>query len=139
MFWISKEAKFRKVADIAFEVLYSQRIFVREDEFLIMNAEGEINGKALGYVFGFFDALLQSAKLDIRSVDGKAAVHSLLARLFPAEVGKSGTYVAYLKNMRDEPKIMNGVMLGGKQAVDWLRNKTPPVRWALCFSEELAR
>jgi len=51
----------------------------------------------------------------------------------------SSGMLSYLKSMRDEPKIMNGVMLGGKQAVDWLRNKTPPVRWAVCFSEGLAR
>jgi hypothetical protein len=104
-----------------------------------MDAGGRINGKALGYVFGFLDALLQSSKLDIRDVEGEAFMHSLLARLFPPEVARTGTYVAHLRNMRDDPEVMNGVMLGGKQAVDWLRHKAPPVRWATCFSEELAR
>jgi hypothetical protein len=86
-----------------------------------------------------FDALLQSAGLDIRDIQGDAALHSLIAHIFPAEVGKVGTYVGYLKIMQDEPEIMNGVMLGGKQATDWLRYKATPVRWATCFSEELAR
>jgi hypothetical protein len=137
--WKSKEQRFRKVADISFEVLHQQRVFVDKDKFVIVDPKGNINGKALGYVFGFFDALLQSAKLDIRETEGEAAVHSLLARLFPAEVAKTGTYVAHLRNMQDDAEIMNGVMLGGKQATDWLRHKALPVRWATCFSEELAR
>jgi hypothetical protein len=126
---------FRKVA----EVLYAQRIFVEKGKFVIIDTSGRINGKALGYVFGFFDALLQAGKLDIRDADGQSSVHSLLARLFPAEVARVGTYVAHLQTMASNPEIMNGVMLGGKQATDWLRTKAPPVRWPTCFSEELAR
>jgi hypothetical protein len=90
-------------------------------------------------VFGFLDALLQSGKLDIRDAEGDAAVHSLIARLFPAEVARTGSYVGHLRNMSDDAEIMNGVMLGGKQATDWLRYKAAPVRWATCFSEEFAR
>jgi hypothetical protein len=105
------EQSFRRVADIAFEVLYAQRIFVERDKFVVMDAAGNINGKALGYVFGFLDGLLQSSKLDIRGTDGHATMHSLLARLFPAEVNKTGTYVSHLRNMSDDPEIMDGVML----------------------------
>jgi hypothetical protein len=128
MFWPSKEERFRKVTDIAFDVLHGQRIFLANDQFVITNSAGKINGKTLGYVFGFLDALMQSGRLDIRDVEGESALHSLIARLFPAEVARTGSYVAHLRNMRDEPEIMNGVMLGGKQATDWFRYKAMPVR-----------
>lgn len=136
---LSTEQRFRIVVDIASEVLHAQRLFVDRATFCIADITGKINGKALGYVFGFLDALSQSSKLDIRDVEGEAALHALLARLFPEEVARTGTYVTHLRNMRDDPEVMNGVMLGGKQATDWLRHKTPPVRWPTCFSEELAR
>ena len=139
MFFKSAERRFREVTNIAFELLDGQRIFVSKEEFVIADRDGRINGKALGYLFGFLDALLQSARLDIRSSNGEASVYSLLSRLFPAEVTMVGTYVHHLKTMSNDPEIMNGVMLGGKQAVDWLRHKATPVRWATCYSAELAR
>ena len=136
---LSIDQTFRKVSDIAFELLDAQSFFIDKEKFVITDEAGTVNGKALGYIFGILDALLQYAKLDIRDIQGEAALHSLIARNFPAEVGKVGTYVGYLKNMQNEPEVMNGVMLGGQQATDWLRLKATPVRWAGCFSEELAR
>jgi hypothetical protein len=120
-------------------VLDLQKVLIGREKYTLQRPDGDVNVQALGYVFGFFDALLQNAKLDIRSYEGEAAVYSLLCRLFTAEVLHTGTYVAHLKQMSDDPEMMNGVMLGGKQAVDWLRYQTPPVRWVLCFSPELAR
>ena len=135
----SKEQLFRRVSDIAFDLLDAQRIFINEDEFVLMDGAGAINDKALGYVFGFLDALLQSNKLDIRDAEGQAAMLSLLGRLFPKEIAKTGTFIAHLYTMRGNPEVLNGMMLGGKQATDFLRHRTPPVRWAVCFSKELDR
>ena len=131
---LSTEQRFRKVADIAVGLLNVQRSFIDRDKFVITDKVGNVNGKALGYVFGMLEALLQHANLDIRGIEGEAALHSVIARMFPAEVGNVGTYVDRLKNIQSEPEIMNGVTLGGKQATDWLRHKTPPVRWTTCFS-----
>ena len=131
---LSTEQRFRKVADIAVGLLNVQRSFIDKDKFVITDKVGNANGKALGYVFGMLEALLQHANLDIRGIEGEAALHSVIARMFPAEVGNVGTYVDRLKNIQSEPEIMNGVTLGGKQARDWLRHKTPPVRWTTCFS-----
>jgi hypothetical protein len=133
------EELFEVVTDIAYDCLISQKLFIGDNDFHIRDAQGDINGKALGYVFGFLDSLLQSKGLDIRDEEGYARMLSLLARLFPAELNHIGTYIIYLSNMKNDAEVLNGVMLGGKQAVDFLRDKTPPLRWAMCFSKELAR
>jgi hypothetical protein len=135
---LSTEQRFRKVTDIAFTLLDAQRFFIDKENYALAD-NANVNGKALGYIYGVLDALLQSANLDIRGVEAEAALHSLIARLFPAEVGKAGTSVGYLKNMQNEPEIMNGVMLGGTDITAWLRHKSPPMLWATCFSEQLAR
>jgi hypothetical protein len=75
----SKEEQFRRVADIAFEVLYVQRVLIPKEKYVLMDDTGKINDKGLGYVFGFLDALLQSSKLDIRDPEGVSTIHSLLA------------------------------------------------------------
>lgn len=111
-----------------------QRSFIDKDKFVIVDKVGNVNGKALGYVFGMLDALLQCADLDIRDIEGEAALHSVITRMFPAQVVNVGTYFSRLKNIESELQITNGIMLGRKQARDWLRHKTPPVRWTTCFS-----
>ena len=102
-----KERHFKHVADIAFHCLGPQKMFIEPEDFHIADLSGKINGKALGYVFGFLDALLQTRNLDIRDAEGYAAMISILGRLFPNEVGLVSTYVNYLrKNMEhDAEKI----------------------------------
>ena len=131
---LSREQRFRKIGDIAFGLLKVQRSFIDKDRFVITDKMGNVNGKALGYVFGMLDALLQCVNLDIRDIEGEAALRSVIARMFPAEVLNVGTYFGRLKNIQSELEITNGIMLGRKQATDWLRHKTPPVRWTTCFS-----
>jgi hypothetical protein len=131
---LSKEQRFRKVGDIAVGLLKVQRSFIDKDKFVITDKVGNVNGKALGYVFGMLDALSQYAHLDIRDIEGEAALHSVIARMFPAEVVNVGSYFGRLKNIESELEITNGIMLGRKQATDWLRHKKPPVRWTTCFS-----
>jgi hypothetical protein len=134
-----KEEQFRAVAAIAFECLDMQRVLTRKDEYFIEARIGRINGQALGYVFGFLDALLQAKGLDIRDSEGQSIVLHLLAKLFPAEAGRVGTFVMRLRGMSNDAEVMNGMMLGGKQAIEFLRDKRPPVRWPTCFSAELPR
>jgi hypothetical protein len=136
---LSKEERFGKITDIAFELLDPLSIFIDKQKFVLTDDAGNVNGKALGYIYGVLDAFSQWAKLDIRDAEGEAAVYSLIARIFPAEVGKVGTYLDYLKNTQNEPEIMNGVMLGGRDLTNWLRHKTPLTLWPTCFNEELAR
>jgi hypothetical protein len=135
---LSKEQRFRKITDIALKLL-DQPVYIDKQNFVLTDDAGNLNGKALGYIYGVLDAFSQWADLDIRDAEGEAALYSLIARIFPAETSKAGTYVGYLKNMRDEPEIMNGVMLGGTDLANWSRHKTPLMRWATCFDETLAR
>ena len=130
---LSKVQRFRKIGDIAAGLLKVQRSFIDKDKFVIADKVGNVNGKAVGYVFGMLDALLQCADLDIRDIEGEAALHSVIARMFPAQAVNVGTYFSRLKNIESELEITNGIMLGRKQAADWLRHKTPPVRWTTCF------
>ena len=44
----------------------------------------------------------------------------------------------HLRGMSGDAEVINGMMLGGKQAVEFFRDKKPPV-WPTCFSAELAR
>jgi hypothetical protein len=134
-----KEEQFQAVAALTFECLDIQRVFIRGDEYFIEDQDGNINGMALGYVFGFLDALLQAKRLDIRDPEGLPTVLHLLAKLFPAEAARAGTFAMHLRGMSQDADVLNGVMLGGKQAVEFLRHKKPPVRWPTCFSAELAR
>jgi hypothetical protein len=131
---LSKEQRFRKVGDIAAGLLKVQRSFIDKDKFVIADKVGNVNGKALGYVFGMLDALLQCADLDIRDIEGEVALHSVIARMFPAQAVNVGTYFSRLKNIESELEITNGIMPGRKQATDWLSHKTPPVRWTTCFA-----
>lgn len=62
---VSKDDQFRAVAALAFECLDMQRIFIPKEEYFIEDQNGNINGKALGYVYGFLDAFLQAKGLDI--------------------------------------------------------------------------
>ena len=58
---LSKEQRFRKIGDIAVGLLKVQRSFIDKDKFVIADKAGNVNGNALGYVFGMLDALLQYA------------------------------------------------------------------------------
>jgi hypothetical protein len=125
----AKEEKFRAEAELAFDCLDSQRAVIREDEYFIESADGAING----YAFGFLDACLQAKRLDIRDPEGESTLLDLLGRLFPAEAARVETFLTHLRKMSRDAETMDGVMLGGKQAVRFLRTGEQPERWALCF------
>ena len=129
----AKEEQFRAEAELAFDCLDSQRAVIREDEYFIESADGAINGYALGYAFGFLDACLQAKRLDIRDPEGESTLLDLLGRLFPAEAARVETFLTHLRKMSRDAETMDGVMLGGKQAVRFLRTGEQPERWALCF------
>jgi hypothetical protein len=57
------------------------------------------------------------AKLVTSPLAGEAALHSVIARMFPAEVVNVGTYFGRIES---ELEITIGIMLGRKQATEWL-------------------
>jgi hypothetical protein len=135
----SKEEHFRAVGDLAFKYLNKQRLFILKDEYFIEDKNGNINDKALGYVLSFLDVFLLSKGLDIRDTDGRIILLRLLTRLFPAEAPRAANFVLHLRGMSDNAEIMNGMMVGGQDAVEFLRDNKMPVRWPTCFSPQLAQ
>ncbi|HEY2531975.1 MAG TPA: hypothetical protein VGJ20_29285 [Xanthobacteraceae bacterium] len=134
----SKEEHFQAVGDLAFKYLNNQRLFILKDEYFIEDKNGNINGKALGYVLSFLDVFLLAKGLEIRDGEGKMILLRLLARLFPAEAPRVAALVLHLRGISDNDEIMNGMMVGGQDAVEFLRDNKIPVRWPTCFSAELA-
>jgi hypothetical protein len=110
---------------------------IPKDEYFIESSEGVINGHALGYAFGFLDACLQAKQLDIRDSEGEGTLLHLLARLFPNEAARVGRFLTHLRKMSRHAETMNGAMLGGKQAMAFLRGGRPPASWVLCFSSDM--
>jgi hypothetical protein len=84
---------------------------------------GQINGKALGYLYGFVDAALQNMGQDIADVPvGVPILYQVLRRLFP---GRERAYMEfYMSHDRDKP-VMLGMMEGGQQFIEYVANPNP--------------
>jgi hypothetical protein len=79
---------------------------------------GQINRKALGYVYGFIDAALRQRGLDIANpAIGVPVTHSVLNCLFE---GRATPFTDFLlKHLGKDQVLMLGVMHGGQQYLDW--------------------
>lgn len=86
----------------------------------IEDEHGAINRKALGYIFGFTDAVLQNRKLEITGRDGQYVLACVINALYP---GKAGGYISFLKHHIQDAEIVGGAVYGGQQFVEWARNK----------------
>jgi hypothetical protein len=130
-----REKSFKETADFVYELLVLQTVILRDDQIFLCK-DKNVNSKALGYVFGFLDAFLQVKGLDIRNSEGQPIMLYLLSRLVPKEVESTGSYVIYLQShMRDDPDVLNGVQLGGKQALDFINKKAPIMGFAKSLLE----
>ena len=88
----------------------------------IEDPEGNINPKAIGYIYGFIDAALQTIGQDMSdtAVGVPITVH-ILKRLFP---GQEERYALYLvENIGKNEIVMLGAMSGGQQYIDFNNNK----------------
>jgi hypothetical protein len=99
------------VLGISFEVSGGRGI---EDE------AGNINQKALGYIYGFVDAALQNRGLSIDHEYGYATLVGILNKYWP---GKGGDYLLHLAEHMKEPEIIGGIAYGGQDYVDWMKQK----------------
>ncbi len=85
---------------------------------------GEINGKALGYLYGFVDAALQSMGQDIADVPvGIPVLYHVLRQLFP---GHEGAYMEFFASHDRDKSVTLGMMEGGQQFIDYVANPHPP-------------
>jgi hypothetical protein len=77
-----------------------------------------------GYIFGLCDAELQAAGVEVEE-GGLGLLATVHLRLFGNEKGVK----IFAQSLRDEedPTFRKGVMRGGNELVEFLRNKTPPM------------
>jgi hypothetical protein len=129
---INTRRQYRQRASALSEALTVQQIAI--ENFELEDGKGEINGAALGYIYGFVDAGLQVGGLDITTDYGVRALLRVLAN-FARHRAK--VYRAFLdENMPRDARVMNGVMMGGRECKMWLVSDYEPIPglWRQCFS-----
>ena len=102
----------------------------------IEDSEGRLNRKAIGYIYGFIDAALQSIGQDMSDISvGIPITYHILNRLFP---GRGNNYVEFLKdNIGKDEVVMLGVMTGGQQYTEYLKpgHKGTPMKFGIYLVE----
>lgn len=90
----------------------------------IERRKGDINRKAIGYVYGFVDSALQCREEDITNLDvGLPILYHVIRKLFP---GNEQAYVDFLmSHMEDEVTVL-GMMAGGQEYREFLVEKRSP-------------
>ena len=123
--------QYRQRASALSEALAIQRGTI--ENFELEDGRGQINGAALGYIYGFVDAGLQVGGLNITTQYGARALLKVLAELAPR---RAAAYRSFLdENIPRDPSVMNGVMMGGKECKMWLVTDYEPIPglWRQCF------
>lgn len=121
MFWPFKkkrtfdDAQKAQFAQLISPLLEMQRIAAGNCS--IEDSEGNPNRKALGYIYGFIDAALQTVGQDMSDVSiGVPILYQVLNSLFP---GRGEDYTKYfIDHMEDEVSTL-GVMTGGQQYIKY--------------------
>ncbi len=80
---------------------------------------GNINRKALGYIYGFTDAALQRRGLSIDNEDGYTIILGVLNSLYE---GRASKYFTFLAEHLKDPETTGGIFYGGQQYNEWLNS-----------------
>lgn len=90
----------------------------------IERTKGDINQKAIGYVYGFIDSALQCRDEDITNIDvGLPILYHVIRKLFP---GNEQGYIDFLmSHMEDELTVLE-MMAGGQEYREFLIEKRSP-------------
>lgn len=92
----------------------------------IEDDRGETNKRALGYVYGCTDSALQVRELTIEGELGLSTLVEVFEALWPGKgVSYSKLSLKYLVDEED-PEFMRGVMSGGQEYVEFVRDKKAP-------------
>ena len=89
----------------------------------IEDGEGCLNRKAIGYVYGFIDAALQSIGHDMSDISiGIPITYQVLDSLFP---GRANEYTQFLMDhMGEDPEVTLGAQTGGQQYIEFTKPGT---------------
>ena len=98
------------------EMLATQTAVAPRDS--LEDADGHINRRAIGYIYGFVDCALRSVGEDMANIAiGVPITHHVIRALFP---GREQLYMDFLiKNLKDEMVVL-GMMTGGQQYADFI-------------------
>jgi hypothetical protein len=121
----SNEVQLMEIGNALADILEVQLVLAPDT--LPEDADGKINGKALGYIYGFIDADLQHRRLDILdSAVGIPIIFRVIEHLFP---DKGHRYTAFLvDHVGREADVVVGVMTGGQEYIKLMkRAKDGPV------------
>jgi hypothetical protein len=98
------------------EMLAMQMVFAKVSRPEVTKVEvikGEINKKALGYIYGFVDCALQSRRQDTTDpAVGIPVTYYVLSEIFP---GHEQRYLDYLAEHLSDQIVVAGMMYGGRQ------------------------
>lgn len=84
----------------------------------IQDANGRINRKAIGYIYGFIDCALRSIGQDMGDVAvGVPITYQVLRDLFP---GHEQAYTNFLIGHLKDEVVVLGMMSGGQQYADFI-------------------
>jgi hypothetical protein len=94
--------------------------------------------KAIGYVYGFVDAVLRTKGWDMADLNiGVPVVFHILRRLWP---GREQEYLSFLVEHLSDPNVLVGCQHGGQQYLDMLkaeRSDKVPMGLALYIVNEV--
>ena len=100
----------------------------------IEDSAGNINRRAVGYIYGFIDAALQGVGQNMSDVSiGIPITHGVLRRLYS---GHEERYVRFLIENTKDPVVTLAKQIGGQQYIDYSLGKlTAPMGLARCLIE----
>src|SRR6266481_2295922 len=101
--------RYRKAMPLLAELLHMQKVFTGEVR--LVDETGNVNAKALGYIYGLTDAAFQIAKLDVGSTYGMGV---LMALIMEFDEPNADRLWEYFKAPSDAAALMDGVELGGE-------------------------
>jgi hypothetical protein len=103
--------------EYAITTLLSIQLLILPDP-SIEYSNGNINRKALGYIYGYVDAFLRLRGYDMADADiGVPITFHVLRKLFPAH--NATKYVEFLMNNLQDEIVTLGCMHGGQQCLDY--------------------
>jgi len=114
------KTKVAKVAEVASNLLLVQLTLGGADARRLMS-----DHFALGYVFGFHDGLLHAWE-----IDNQTEGFVIMALSYQKLLGDHSAGEQVLRKSLDlqrDPVFMKGMFAGGQEAVEYLRDKKPPM------------
>ena len=89
---LAERTKYQEAARLVCVLLDGQRLFI--GPISLVDREGAVNARALGYVLGFVDCCLQIAKLDLGSDYGRGVLSLALSEFDPSNADALFAYAA---------------------------------------------